>query len=143
MLRRSACAPRPAPPAAPATEELETLPLPSVPTPKPSPEPGETEEPSPEASPVARKKLSIKAKEPVTLKVYADGALLFQGTLAKGKEESWTAAEGFDLRVSRPRIAEMLLDGKPIKGIKGRTAQNIQIDKDGKIEFYKGKLRAE
>ena len=79
----------------------------------------------------------------MTLKVYADGALLFQGTLAKGKEESWTAAEGFDLRVSRPRIAEMLLDGKPIKGIKGRTAQNIQIDKDGKIEFYKGKLRAE
>jgi cytoskeletal protein RodZ len=142
-LRRSACAPRPAPPAAPATEELETLPLPSVPTPKPSPGPEEAEEPSPKASPVARRKLSIKAREPVALKVYADGALLFQGTLAKGKEESWTAAEGFDLRVSRPRTAEILLDGTPLKGIKGRTAQNIRIDKDGKIEFYKGKLRAE
>lgn len=143
MLRRPAPGARPPRPAAPGTEELETLPLPSIPTARPTLGPQEVAEPTPETPPSLRKKLSIKAKEPVTLKVYADGALLFQGTLAKGKEESWTAGEGFDLRVSRPKMVDILVDGKPLKGIKGRSAQNIQIGGDGTIEFYKGKLRAE
>lgn len=143
MLRSPAPAPRAEKPASPGTEELETLPLPSIPTARPTLPPSAAQAAPAETARPKQKKLVVRAKDAVTLKVYADGALLFQGTMARGKEETWTAAESFDLRVSRPRMVELTLDGKPVKDLKGRTAQNLQIGRDGKIEVYKGKLREE
>ncbi|MEI6634633.1 MAG: helix-turn-helix domain-containing protein [Chlamydiota bacterium] len=143
MLRNQVSAPRVQKPAAPGTEELETLPLPSIPTARPTLPPAAVQATPAETVRPKQKKLAVKAKDAVTLKVYADGALIFQGTMARGKEEIWTAAEGFDLRVSRPRAVDLTLDGKPVKDLKGRTAQNLRIGRDGKIEVYRGKLKEE
>jgi cytoskeletal protein RodZ len=123
-----------------SSEELETLPIPVVPTLRPTTAlleatPAVIEEP--------RKKLTARAKETVWMKVYADGALLFQGTIRKGKEESWTARETFDLRIGKPRSIELALDGKVIKDFNSKEAQNLLIDKDRKMIFYKGKMKAE
>lgn len=143
MLRNRAPEPPARKPASGGTEELETLPLPSIPTARPTLPPEAVHTASAETPRPKAKKLTAKAKDAVTLKVYADGALLFQGTMSRGKEETWSAAESFDLRVSRPRAVELTLDGKPVRELKGRTSQNLRIGKDGKIAAYKGKLREE
>ncbi|MCX6355419.1 MAG: DUF4115 domain-containing protein [Candidatus Aureabacteria bacterium] len=124
------------------TEELETLPLPALPTVRqvaiPAPQATQPAEPK-----VKQKKLMAKARDNVMVKVYADGVLLFNETIRKGKEESWLAKEGFDVRVSRPRMVDLALDGKPIREIKGREAVNLAIDKDSEVMVYKGKMRSE
>jgi len=137
MLERKAVARPPA-----ETEELETLPLPSLPTAPPPPAVIPTSAPVAETVP-AKKKLLVRAKENVVMKVYADKSLLFQGTIHKGKEEYWLASDSFDCRISKPRAVDLVLDGKSIKDLKGKEPQNIFIDKDGKMVFYKGKLREE
>ena len=143
MLLKPARAPRAPRPVPPGVEELETLPLPAIPATRPTLPPSSAPAAAPEPAKPKSKRLSVRAREPVALKVYADGALLYQGTLARGREESWSAAETFDLRVSRPRVAEIKLDGKPVRELKGRTAQNLRIGADGKIEAYRGKLKGE
>lgn len=131
-------------PAPAGAEELETLPLPSIPTARPTLPPEAVRQATPAETPRPKgRKLTVKAREAVTLKIYADGALLFQGPVARGKDETWTAAESFDIRVSRPRMVDLTIDGKPIRELKGRTPQNIRIGKDGKIESYRGKLKEE
>lgn len=139
-ILRSCAAPREDKLAA-GTEELETLPIPPVPLVE------QKQVPAPEPAPVqreaSRKKLVARAREDVWVKVYADKVLLFQGTVKKGKEESWTANETFDLRIGKPRSVELSLDGKVIKDFSSREAQNISIDKEGKMTFSKGKLRVE
>lgn len=125
-----------------STEELETLPLPPLPQLSPTVEPT-APAPAPQEAKPKQKKLEAKAKEGVWMKVYGDGALLFQGTVQKGKEEFWLAKESFDVRVAKPRLIDLSIDGKPLKDMKGKTAQNVFIDKDGKVVFYKGKMRAE
>jgi len=123
-------------------EELETLPLPALPTVKqiaiPSPQATQPAEPK-----VKQKKLAAKARENVMMKVYADGVLLFNEMIHKGKEESWLAKEGFDVRVARPRMVELSLDGKPVREFKGRDPVNLAIDKGGEVMVYKGKMRSE
>lgn len=125
-----------------STEELETLPLPPLPPASPTLEPAMAM-PTPREVRARQRKLEARVKENVWMKVYADGVLLFQGTVQKGKEEFWLARESFDIRIAKPRLVELSLDGKPVKELKGKTAQNIFIDKDGKIVSYRGKMRAE
>jgi len=125
-----------------STEELETLPLPPLPAVSPTIKPN-SELPPPQEVRAKQKKLEARVKESVWMKVYADGVLLFQGTVQKGKEEFWLAKENFDIRIARPRLVDLSLDGKLVKELKGKTPQNIFIDKDGKIMFYRGKMRAE
>jgi len=127
--------------AAPVSEELETLPIPVVPTLEPAETPAAAAPAAKEE--VAKKTLTARAKESVWMKVYADGSLLFQGTVRKGREETWTARETFDLRVGKPRSVELSLGGKALKELRSSEAQNLSIDRDGKVTFYKGKLRAE
>ncbi len=125
-----------------STEELETLPLPPLPVVSPTIMP--VMEPTPAQEVKAKqKKLEAKVKESVWMKVYADGVLLFQGTVQKGKGEFWLAKESFDVRIAKPRLVDLFLDGKPIKDLKGKIPQNIFIDKNGKVLFYRGKMRAE
>lgn len=143
MLMRSCAKTRSSRAAVPSgIEELETLPLPVAltvtPVPPPSPEASRAEEPVPR-----QKKLVAKAKENVMVKVYADGSLLFHETIRRGKEEFWLARESFDVRVAKPRAVELTLNGRPVKELKGREAQNIFIDKDGKTMAYRGKMRSE
>jgi len=125
-----------------STEELETLPLPPLPPVSPTLAPAAVA-PTPQEVKAKQKKLEARVKESVWMKVYADGVLLFQGTVQKGKAEFWLAKESFDIRIARPRLVELSLDGKPVKELKGKMPQNILIDKDGKIVFYRGKMRAE
>lgn len=126
-----------------STEELETLPLPPLPqatptaaSPAVAPTPQEVVKPK-------QKRLEAKAKESVWMKVYGDGVLLFQGTVQKGKTEFWLAKDSFDVRIAKPRLIDLSLDDKPLKDMKGKVAQNVFIDKDGKVVFYRGKMRAE
>jgi len=142
-LWRSCAASRARRPAV-STEELETLPLPPLPqlsptggAPAAAPAPQEAKKPK-------QKKLAVKTKESVWMKVYGDGVLLYQGTVRKGKEEFWLAKESFDVRVAKPRQVDLSVDGKPIsRDAKDKTAQNVFIDKNGKVVFYKGKMRSE
>jgi cytoskeletal protein RodZ len=140
-LWRSRTAEQPLKPAV-STEELETLPLPPLPQASPAVEPAAAATPPKDAR-AKQKKLAARVKESVWMKVYADGVLLFQGTVQKGKEEFWLAREGFDIRIAKPRLVDLSFDGKPVRDLKGKTAQNIFIDKDGRIVFYRGKMRSE
>ncbi|MDD5556832.1 MAG: helix-turn-helix domain-containing protein [bacterium] len=124
------------------TEEMETLPIPTLPTALPEGPPG-GEPAAALEEPPARRTLGAQARENVWMKVYTDGELRFQGTIRKGKEESWTAAETFDVRVGNPRAVDLSLDGKPVRDAGSREAQNIAVDRDGKMTFYKGKMRVE
>ena len=128
-----------------STEELETLPLPPLPQVSPTVEPPAAAPPPPppqEAKPKQRK-LEAKAKESVWMKVYGDGVLLFQGTVQKGKEEFWLAKDSFDVRIAKPRLVELSIDDKPLREMKGKIAQNVFIDKDGKAVFYRGMMLGE
>lgn len=126
-----------------STEELEILPLPPLPQASPAAAEPPAATPTPQEVKPKQKRLEAKARESVWMKVYGDGVLLFQGTVQKGKAEFWLAKESFDVRVAKPRLVELSIDDKPLREMKGKAAQNIFIDKDGKAVFYRGKMRAE
>jgi cytoskeletal protein RodZ len=125
-----------------STEELETLPLPPLPQLSPTVK-TPAAAPTPQEGKPKQKKLEAKVEENVWMKVYGDGVLLFQGTVRKGKKEFWLAEESFDVRVGKPRQIKLFIDGKPVEDLKGKAARNVFIDKNGKVVFYKGKMRSE
>ncbi|MEJ2744388.1 MAG: DUF4115 domain-containing protein [bacterium] len=125
-----------------STEELETLPLPPLPQLSPTVK-SPAAAPKPQEAEPKQKKLEAKVGESVWMKVYGDGVLLFQGTVRKGKKEFWLAKESFDIRVAKPQMVDLSIDGKPLRKTKRKSAQNVFIDKNGKTVFYKGKMRSE
>lgn len=123
------------------TEELETMPIPPIPVVPTAVEPVVEEIP---AEPIEENKMKLVARtrrEDVWIKVLADDVLLFEGIIPQGKEEFWIAEQKLHLRLGKPGAVELLLNGEPVEDPTSKKAQNLIIEKGGKVTWYKGRMR--
>ena len=77
--------------------------------------------------------LDIYAKENCFIQVKADGRVIFQNILKKGRSESWQAKDKIELSLGNAGVVELEVNGKRISGL-GRRSQaikNILITKEG------------
>jgi hypothetical protein len=130
-------------PALPRGEELETLPLPSMPELEPTVVSGEAEAPAEPSHEGALRLRARAGRDNVWMKVYVDKVLVFQGTVPRGKEETWEGSERIHLRMGRPGALDLELNGKALEAPPDKKAQNLVIDKNGEITFYSGAMRKE
>lgn len=78
-------------------------------------------------------KLIIRAKEKCWISLKADGQLVFQSVLGKGRFETWKAKEKFNLSVANAGAVELEVNNRPFLnlGRRGQALKNIVITKDG------------
>ena len=77
--------------------------------------------------------LVIRAREDSFLRIKIDGQSVYQGTLRKGKAESWTAKEKIELSVGNAGGIELEANGKVFSplGRRGQPLKNILINSEG------------
>ena len=77
--------------------------------------------------------LDIYAKENCFIQVKADGRVIFQNILKKGKSESWQAKDKIELSLGNAGVVELEVNGKRISGLgrRGQAIKNILITKEG------------
>ncbi|HTZ11991.1 MAG TPA: RodZ domain-containing protein [Candidatus Margulisiibacteriota bacterium] len=78
-------------------------------------------------------KLIIRAKENCWVSLKADGKLVFQRVLEKGRFESWKAKDKFSLSVANAGGVELEINNRPFLnlGRRGQSLKNIVITKEG------------
>lgn len=78
-------------------------------------------------------RLGLRAQENCFVTLKSDGHVLFQAILKKGRFESWTAKDKFELSVSNAGAVTLELNSKvmPSLGKRGRALKNIVITRDG------------
>lgn len=78
-------------------------------------------------------RLGIKAKDNCWIQVRADGKIIFQGVLKKGRFENWQAKEKIELSLGNAGVVELEVNGKHIAslGRKGQALKNILITRNG------------
>jgi len=78
-------------------------------------------------------KLIIRAQEDCYIQVKTDGHTVFQGTLKKGRFETWQAKEKIIFSLGNAGAVSLEVNGRPIPSIgrKGQSLKNITITKDG------------
>jgi cytoskeletal protein RodZ len=84
-----------------------------------------------DAYPIVR--LGIRAKENCWIQLKTDGRVIFEGTLMKGRSESWHAKNKIELTVGNAGAIELEVNGKPIPslGKRGQKIKGITISKEG------------
>lgn len=77
--------------------------------------------------------LVIHARENCFIHVKADGRVIFQNILRKGRSESWRAQDKIELSLGNAGVVELEVNGKRISslGRKGQSVKNILITKEG------------
>jgi transcriptional regulator with XRE-family HTH domain len=75
--------------------------------------------------------LQVRTKDDCWLKVKADGRVIFQKTLEKGRVERWQAKESIELRIGRPEVLYVDLNGKPINLQKAQVKRSLLITHEG------------
>jgi len=77
--------------------------------------------------------LDIHAKENCFIQVRADGRVMFQNILKKGRSESWQAKDKIELSLGNAGVVELEVNGKRIPGLgrRGQALKNILITKEG------------
>lgn len=77
--------------------------------------------------------LDIYAKENCFIQVRADGRVMFQNILKKGRSESWQAKDKIELSLGNAGVVELEVNGKRIPGLgrRGQAIKNILITKEG------------
>ncbi len=77
--------------------------------------------------------LTIKAQEDSFLKIKVDGKTVYQGSLRKGKAESWTAKDKIELSVGNAGGIVLEVNGKVFSplGRRGQAIKNILINSEG------------
>ncbi len=127
------------------SNESEAVPAPAPATPEtPAPETPAPETPSPATpqppAPVAPKatplkptvpgplKLSIQWKDTSWVRVTADNALVFEGTLPAGTQREWTAHNGFRMKTGYAPGITVQLNDKNIDIIKGAQQDVNELD---------------
>ncbi len=78
-------------------------------------------------------RLDIRAKENCLITVKADGKVMFQNVLRKGRSESWQAMNKIELYLSNAGAVELEVNGKRIQslGRKGQALKNSLSAKEG------------
>ena len=77
--------------------------------------------------------LVIRAQEDSFLKVRVDGRLVYQGSLHKGKAETWIAKDRIELSVGNAGAVMLEVNGKilPSLGRRGQAIKSILINSEG------------
>lgn len=75
--------------------------------------------------------LSARTLDNVWLRVYADGKLIFEGTLQKDEKENWQAQNEFNLRIGNPSKLNLSLNGKSLGTISPYGPVNVTINEKG------------
>lgn len=78
-------------------------------------------------------RLSIRSKEDCWINVRADGRVVFQSILKKGRAETWQAKEKIELSLGNAQAVILEVNGKIISnlGRRGQVLKNILITKEG------------
>lgn len=78
-------------------------------------------------------KLGIRAKEDCWIQLRADGRMVFQNILKKGRFESWQAEDKIEFSVGNAGVIDLEVNGKLVSnlGRRGQVIKNIVINKEG------------
>lgn len=78
-------------------------------------------------------KLAIRAKENCWIQLKADGRVVFQSVLRKGKTENWQAKDKIELSLGNAGGVDLEVNGQIISnlGRKGQVLRDILITKEG------------
>ncbi len=87
----------------------------------------------PQDKPVTSIKLGIRAKEDCWIQLRADGRMVFQNILKKGRYESWQADEKIEFSLGNAGVVDLEVNGKLVSnlGRRGQVLKNILITKQG------------
>jgi cytoskeletal protein RodZ len=96
---------------------------------KTKPPPVSTTEIAPKRETIAGIRLVIQAKENCWVRLTADGRVIFQNILRKGRSETWQAKDKIELSLGNAGVVVLEVNGKvmPSLGRKGQTIKNIVI----------------
>lgn len=78
-------------------------------------------------------RLGIRAKEDCWIQLKADGKVIFQNILRKGRFENWQAKEKIEFSLGNAGVVELEVNGKiiPALGRRGQAVKNILLTKAG------------
>jgi cytoskeletal protein RodZ len=78
-------------------------------------------------------KLGIRAKEDCWIQLKADGRMVFQNILKKGRFESWQADQRIEFSLGNAGVVDLEVNGKLVSnlGRRGQVIKNIVITKEG------------
>ncbi len=78
-------------------------------------------------------KLGIRAKEDCWIQLKADGRMVFQNILKKGRFESWQADEKIEFSLGNAGVVDLEVNGKLVSnlGRRGQVIKGIVITKEG------------
>lgn len=78
-------------------------------------------------------RLGIRARENCLVSLKADGKVVFQRVLEKGRFESWQAKEKMELSLGNAGVVDLEVNGQSFShlGRKGQAVKNISITKEG------------
>lgn len=78
-------------------------------------------------------RLDIRAKEDCWVFLKADGKLVFQGILKKGRSEAWQAKDKIEISLGNAGVVDFEVNGKLISnlGKRGQVLKNVLITKEG------------
>jgi len=87
----------------------------------------------PQDKPVTVIKLGIRAKEDCWIQLKADGRMIFQNILKKGRYESWQADKKIEFSLGNAGVVDLEVNGKLVSnlGRRGQVIKNIVITKEG------------
>ena len=78
-------------------------------------------------------RLGIRAKENCWVRLKADGRMVFQGVLKRGRSENWEAKEKIELSLGNAGAVDLEINGKliPSLGRKGQVLNNVSVTREG------------
>jgi cytoskeletal protein RodZ len=87
----------------------------------------------PQDKPVTSIKLGIRAKEDCWIQLKADGRMIFQNILKKGRYESWKADKKIEFSLGNAGVVDLEVNGKLVSnlGRRGQVIKNIVITREG------------
>lgn len=87
----------------------------------------------PQDKPVTSIKLGIRAKEDCWIQLKADGRMIFQNILKKGRYESWQADQKIEFSLGNAGVVDLEVNGKLVSnlGRRGQVIKNIVITREG------------
>jgi cytoskeleton protein RodZ len=87
----------------------------------------------PQDKPVTVIKLGIRAKEDCWIQLKADGRMVFQNILKKGRYESWQADQKIEFSLGNAGVVDLEVNGKLVSnlGRRGQVIKNIVITREG------------
>jgi cytoskeletal protein RodZ len=78
-------------------------------------------------------RLVISARDNCYINLKADGKMLFQGMLKKGRSDTWQAKEKIEFSLGNAGAVSLIVNGKQISnlGKRGQALKNITVTKEG------------